>query len=108
MAGPFNTKEFLEVKLNKKLQEHPKSMEGFDCAFQFEIGDEIWNLDLFQSAPQIKPGAHQEPDCTLKMSDENFEKMIRKQLNIPLAILTGKIKIQGERALALKLGKLFS
>lgn len=83
-------------------------MEGFDCVFQFEIGENIWNLDLFQSSPQIKKGAHDDPDCTIRMSDEHFEKMIRKQLNIPMAILTGKIKIQGERSLALKLGDLFS
>ena len=81
---------------------------GSGRLIQFDIGDRIWNLDLFQTNPQIVLGEHSDPDCTIKMSEENFEKMIRKQLNIPLAIITGKIKLQGDRTLALKLGELFS
>lgn len=104
----FDVKDFLENKLNQKLRDHPDSMTGFDCVFQLEIGDRIWSLDLFQKNPQIVLGTHEEPDCTIKMSDENFEKMIRRQLNIPLAIITGKIKLKGDRTLALKLGDLFS
>ncbi|MBN8554491.1 MAG: SCP2 sterol-binding domain-containing protein [Deltaproteobacteria bacterium] len=94
--------------MNRNLKENPESMQGFDCVYQFEIDGKVWNLDLYQSEPQIKSGAHSDPDCTLKISAENFEKLLRRDLNIPMALVTGKIKISGDKTLALKLGGLFS
>ena len=105
----FSTASFLEEKMNKKLKENPSSVAYFFCVFQFEIGDGIWNLDLTSSAEKmIKRGAHPEPDCTIQMADENFEKLLKGKLNVPLALITGKVKIKGEKSLALKLGELFS
>lgn len=104
----FNLDDFFEVKMNRNLENQPHTVEGFDCVFQFEISDRVWNLDLFQAKPKIVRGAHSNPDCTITMTAENFEKMIRQQLNIPMAIVTGKIRISGDKTLALKLGKLFA
>ncbi len=103
----FSTAEFLEVKMNSRLKENSAILEDFFCVFQFEIGSGIWNLDFTGQEKQIKSGAHSEPDCVIRMSDENFEKLLKKQLNIPMALISGKIKIQGDKSLALKLGDLF-
>ena len=105
---PFSVQEFLEVKMNKKIKEFPESLEGLDCVFQFEIDSGTWNLDLTSQDPTILTGKHRSADCTVVISTENFEKLIRGQLNVPLALLTGKFKIKGDKSLALKLAKLFS
>ena len=106
---PLTVQEFLEIRMNDKLKADPDRMEGYNCIYQFEIDDKTWNLDLTASPPQqIKPGTHPTPDCTIKMSEESFQKMIRGKLNVPMALITGKVKIGGSKALALKLSELFS
>ena len=104
----FNVAEFLEVKLNKKLQENPLSADDFYCVYQLEIGDGIWHLDLTSTKNHlIKAGAHEAPDCTIKMSREDFYRVLKKELNVVMAIMTGKLKISGDKTLALKIGGLF-
>ena len=106
---PFSAADFLEVKMNEKLKSEPSTMSEFFCVYQFEIDQGVWNLDLTVAGPkEIKKGRHAEPDCTIKMSEENFEKLLKRKLNVPMALISGKIKIGGEKALALKLGELFS
>lgn len=104
----FSASDFLEIKMNKKLKEDSSAVEGLFCVYQFEIGDQTWNLDLNQKDKEIKRGAHDAPDCTIKMSEENFEKLLKKKLNVGLALITGKIKISGDKTLAMKLGEIFS
>lgn len=49
-----------------------------------------------------------EADVTLIISEENFEGLIDGSLNPQMAFMMGKLKIDGDMALALKLGDLFS
>lgn len=104
----FNVSEFLEVKLNKKLHENPESVEDFYCVYQLEIGEGIWHLDLTASKEKsIKAGAHAAPDCTIKISREDFYKILKRELNVVMAVMTGKLKVSGDKTLALKIGSLF-
>lgn len=43
--------------------------------------------------------------CHIQMSDENFEKLISGNLNVPMALMTRKIKVSGDKGLALKVGE---
>jgi len=47
-------------------------------------------------------------DVTLIISAENFESLIDGSLNPQMAFMMGKLKVDGDMALALKLGDLFS
>ena len=44
--------------------------------------------------------------CTLKMSVENLDKLIKGKLNPMTAVMMGKIKVGGDPSVAMKLGKL--
>lgn len=68
----------------------------FDCgpAGQLVIGNGQISLD---DAPA---------DCTLSMSLENLEKLIKGKLNPMTAVMMGKIKIGGNPAIAMKLKEL--
>src|SRR5437868_5140568 len=99
---PFSVKDFLEIKMNKNIQTKPESVAGLDCVYQFEIDENVWNLDLLERQPAIKMGSHPDPDCTIIVNAENFEKLVRGQLNVPLALISGKIKIKGDKILATK------
>jgi acyl-CoA dehydrogenase len=47
-------------------------------------------------------------DCTIKLSQEDFSKLIKGELNPMGAVMSGKIKIDGDMGLAMKLQNLFS
>lgn len=49
-----------------------------------------------------------EADVTLIISEENFEGLMDGSLNPQMAFMMGKLKIDGDMGLALKLGDLFS
>ena len=104
----MNSAEFFEVRMNDKLKTKPEVMNGFDCIYQFDIEGQAWSLDLKGAHRQIIKGEHPSPDCTIIMSEEDFGKLIRKRLNPAVGIIMGKIKISGNKTLALKLGKLFA
>lgn len=41
----------------------------------------------------------------IQMSDESFTKLIEGQLNVPMALITRKIKVSGDKSLAIKIGE---
>ena len=55
---------------------------------------EINNLDL-------------KSDCSIKISNSNFEKLIKKELNTSMALISGDIIIEGDMSIALKISDLF-
>ncbi len=48
----------------------------------------------------------QSTDCTLRLSTDNLSKLLRGQLNPMTAVMLGKIKVSGDMAVAMRLGKL--
>lgn len=46
-------------------------------------------------------------DCTIKMSLENYFKMLDGKLNPMMAFMAGKMKIDGDKGVAMKLASLF-
>jgi putative sterol carrier protein len=46
-------------------------------------------------------------DCTVKLSLEDFGKLIARQLDPMTAFMTGKLTIEGDMGVAMKLGKVF-
>lgn len=52
---------------------------------------------------EIVEGTLHEPEVTLILSDENFSKLLKDDLNTTLAFMTGGLKVEGKMGLALKL-----
>lgn len=46
-------------------------------------------------------------DCTVTITPENFQKLIAGKLNPMMAVMTGKLKIDGDMSVAMKLQSLF-
>jgi putative sterol carrier protein len=72
--------------------------------FQFDEG--IIHLDDTQS-PTLVSNENLPADCTLKMSLKNFEKILSGDLNPMMAFMTGKMKIEGDKGIAMKLSSFF-
>ncbi len=84
----------------------PQKTEGIDATIQFDLtgdnGGNYW-LRLGKDAAQTGEGAADNPRMTLRASADDFYSMLNGTLNPMQAFMTGKIKIQGDTGLALKL-----
>jgi len=58
-------------------------------------------------AIDIQHGTHTSPDITIAMKESDYLALINGQLSGPWALMTGKLKIDGDIMLALKLQNLF-
>lgn len=83
---------------------------GVDVVFQYIIsggdGGE-WICAVKEGACDIKPGKHDKPTCTLKMSDGDFLAMMSGKLPPMQAFSSGKLVIEGDVMKSQLIEKLF-
>jgi putative sterol carrier protein len=71
-------------------------------------GSGEWFIDVSESGPSIKSGNPGGADCTLTISEEDFQKLQENpQANGMQLYMSGKLKVAGNPMLAMKLQKLF-
>jgi putative sterol carrier protein len=83
----------------------PENARDTQAVIQFEITDgeplyqkiENGNLSVFE-------GRADKPDVTISMTDNNFVKLFRGELNPITAFMMGKLKVKGDVNLAQRLG----
>ena len=91
-----------------RLTGDPSKVAGINAVYQFNITGDTggeWYVDLTTDAPAVSDGSHDNANCTVTMSDEDFLAIIDGSLNAQMAFLQGKIKIAGDMGLAMKLQK---
>lgn len=82
---------------------------GMNATYQFNItGDEggEWYVKLSNGQPTVAEGASPDPSITMTASAADWMDIVGGKLNGQTAFLTGKLKIQGDMALAMKLQSL--
>ncbi len=72
--------------------------------FKFDEG--LIHLDDTVS-PTMVSNEELDASCTIKLSLENFDKMMHGNLNPMMAFMGGKMKIDGDKGVAMKLASLF-
>jgi putative sterol carrier protein len=105
MAEVTSVKQFFEEILPKFVTD-PDKVGGMDCTYQFSIsGDDggEWYLTLKDDRGTVSAGGFAEPDCTVMSEDEDWLKIVTGELNPQMAFMAGKIRVQGQIALAMKL-----
>ncbi|XP_033738569.1 hydroxysteroid dehydrogenase-like protein 2 [Pecten maximus] len=105
-AGPAKTFEAIQSMLSEDL------VGSVGGVFQFNLSgtdESTWFIDLKSGAGSLGPG---EPpmgaDCTMSMDTADFEKMFGGELKPVAAFMSGKLKIKGDMAMAMKLEKLMN
>jgi putative sterol carrier protein len=84
----------------------PDKIQGINSSIQFDLsgdGGGQWWLKLTDTGATTGEGTVDSPKMTLRASADDFNSMITGGLNPMQAFMTGKIKIQGDTGLALKL-----
>jgi putative sterol carrier protein len=76
--------------------------------FQINVtGTGEWHLDATATGPALKAG-HDAADVTITLAAEDFIKLLENpQANSMALFFAGKLKVEGNQVLAMKLPKLF-
>jgi putative sterol carrier protein len=99
-------------ELPAQLAAHPDAAKQIGAKFQINItgeGGGEWFIDVSESGPKAEKGTGPGPDVTITMASEDYQKLMENpQANSMQLFFAGKIKLQGNQMLAMKLNKLFS
>ncbi|MCK6527910.1 SCP2 sterol-binding domain-containing protein [Myxococcota bacterium] len=99
-------KSIFEERIALRLKTSPERVKGINASFQFNItgdGGGQWAILLDGNGGEVHTGAVESPGCTITMKDEDFVNMIKGGLNAQMAFMTGRLKVVGDMALALRL-----
>lgn len=91
----MNATEFL-MSLPEKVNK--AALEGHETKFHFvmkDTGKEV-TLSIKDGELKAEEGLQGEAKCVVKSSEENLMKLVNKDLNPMMAILTGKLKISNQ------------
>ena len=83
----------------ERLLSNPGKYSGANFRCQFDITGENggqWYILLDDKKKEVSKGAMENPISTLIMKEPDFIKLVLGKLNVPMALLTGKIKIKGD------------
>ena len=100
-------KEFMETVLPGKLSD-PEVLKDLDFTLQFNISGDNggkWVLRVKDQKAVIEEGTVDKPTITIEMKDTNYVKLLNGDLSGQKAFMTGKLKITGNMAVAMDIGK---
>jgi putative sterol carrier protein len=107
MAEPVTSvKDVFERHIPAKFQAKPDVVSKINAVYQFNIsgpGGGSWSVDCTQPGGKVQAGAAPSPRCTVAAVDQDFLAIVNGKLNAQMAFMSGKLKIQGDMGLALKL-----
>lgn len=95
---------------NKMSSVDPKKIEGINAVIQFDLGGDnggLYWVKINEGKAESGTGQAQNPNMTLRAAADDWAQVVGGTLNPMQAFMSGKIKIQGDMGLALKLQPLF-
>ncbi len=92
----------IEAALKQRLP----TMQSLNARLAFDFADDgALYVDATQGPPLLSREA-QEVDCTIRVTLDNFSRLLAGDLDPSFAFMTGKLKVQGSMGIALKLSAL--
>lgn len=82
-----------------------------NATFQFDLSGEgggDWAVTIANGQCSVVEGKSEKADVTVSMAADDFVKMISGELQPLVAFMQGKVKLQGDMNLAMKLQELFA
>jgi putative sterol carrier protein len=93
-------------KITEEMRSRVGAHSPIASIIKFDFGEEgVVRIDG-KASPTVIDNEDSEADCTVKVSIENFMKIVEGDLNPQMAFMTGKIRVEGDMSLALQLGSL--
>lgn len=100
----IDVKEFL-FSLPAKVP--AEALEGMSTVFHFDIADAgLFTIKLDEGKMDVSEGLNGEAACKVTTSADSFSKLLSRDLNPMMAMMTGKLKISNPGEM-LKYAKMF-
>ncbi len=101
-------KKLFNEELPAALKKNADDAKQIGAKYQMNItGEGAWHIDVSSTGPSCEPG-EKPADCTITIAAEDFQKLVENpQQNGMQLFFAGKLKVQGNQMLAMKLNKLF-
>ena len=106
MSAPASVQEVFERHLPDRLKAKPDVVAKVNAVYQFQIngpGGGSWVVDCTQAGGRVSAGQATDARCTVTCADADFLSIITGKLSPTMAFMSGKIKVQGDMGLAMKL-----
>ena len=102
-------KKLFNEELPAGIAKNPEAAKLIGAKFQICIaGEGEWYIDASDSGPKAEEGNPGGADCTIRIAAEDFQKLLENpQANGMQLFFGGKLKVDGNPMLAMKLQKLF-
>src|SRR5690606_11767214 len=75
---------------------------GLGATVKFELEDGVIYVDA-KTVPNVVSNEDKDADCTIRVTLENFSKMLQGDLDSTLAYMTGRLKVEGNMGVAMEL-----
>jgi putative sterol carrier protein len=105
-------KQLFDKDLPEAIAKNPDKAKEVGHLFQLNVtgdGGGEWTIDTTPATgPSCKAGKNDKAECTITMAEPDFQKLVENpQANGMQLFFAGKLKVQGNQMLAMKLQKLF-
>jgi putative sterol carrier protein len=111
MGEPVTSvRDVFERHLPERLKAKPDVVAKINAVYQFNISGAdggSWSIDC-TAGGLVSAGTAAAARCTVAMSDADFLGVVNGKVNPQMAFMTGKLKIQGDMALAMKLQQILT
>ena len=104
-------KDVFERHIPERLQNKPDVVSKINAIYQFNIsgpGGGQWSVDCTRPGGAIASGQDTAAKCTVNATDADFLNIVNGKLNPQMAFMSGKLKIQGDMGLAMKLQQILT
>jgi putative sterol carrier protein len=86
----------------------PARIAGIEHSYVFEIeGEGRWLVEIHDGTLKVTEGWEGGADAIISTSSQTFDRLASRQQSPMTAVLTGKVKIDGDYGAAMKLQKVF-
>ena len=100
----IDVKQFL-FSLPEKVA--PEAVEGLSTLFHFDVADAgLFTVKLDDGKFEVSEGLNGDASCKVTTTAESFSKLLERDLNPMMAMMTGKLKISNPGEM-LKYAKIF-
>jgi hypothetical protein len=108
---PKDAKELFDVLVPDALKKYPDKAKEVNAIYGFKVtgeGGGEWTVDLTSDPPTCVKGDSGSAQCSIEVSNEDFQSMLTNpQIGMQL-YFQGKLKVTGDPMLATKLQQVFS